>query len=90
MFLLKCCVSQSPYVDEDINWIQQKAKAIELLPFASHVTGYESDRIFMGLSRTKSESTYPKVSKHSRIRDCFGSGMATVPLTKNSMKKVSV
>ena len=30
-----------------------------------HVTGYESDRIFMGLSRTKSERTYPEVSKHS-------------------------
>ena len=61
-------------------YLQQEA--IELLPFASHVTGYESDRIFMGLSRTKSESTYPKVSKRSRIRDCFGSGMATVPLTQ--------
>jgi hypothetical protein len=47
-----------------------------------HVTGYESDRIFMGLSRTKSERTYPKVSKHSGIRDCFGSGMATVPSTQ--------
>jgi hypothetical protein len=61
-------------------YLQQEA--IELLPFASHVTGYESDRIFMGLSRTKSERTYPKVSKHSRIRDCFGSGMATEPSTQ--------
>jgi hypothetical protein len=45
----------------------------------SHVTGCESDKAFMGLSRTKSERTYPEVSKHSGIRDCFGSGMATVP-----------
>jgi hypothetical protein len=29
---------------------------------ASHVTGYESDKAFMGLSRTKSERTYPNVS----------------------------
>ena len=35
----------------------------------SHVTGYESDKAFMGLSRTKSERTYPEVSKHSGIRD---------------------
>ena len=48
----------------------------------SHVTGYESDKAFMGLSRTKSERTYPEVSKHSGIRDCFGSGMATVPSTQ--------
>ena len=47
----------------------------------SHVTGYESDKPCMGLSRTKSERTYPDVSKHSGIRDCFGSGMATVPST---------
>jgi hypothetical protein len=45
----------------------------------NHVTGYESDKAFMGLSRTKSERTYPEVSKHSGIRDRFGSGMATVP-----------
>ena len=45
---------------------------------ASHVTGYESNRAFMGLSRTKSEPTYSKVPKHSGIRDYFGSGMATV------------
>jgi hypothetical protein len=31
----------------------------------SHITGYESDKTFMGLSRTKSERTYPEVSKHS-------------------------
>ena len=48
----------------------------------SYVTGYESDKAFMGLSRTKSERTYPEVSKHSGIRDCFGSGMATVPSTQ--------
>ena len=48
----------------------------------SHVTGYESDKAFMGLSRTKSERTYPEVSKHSGIRDCFGSGMVTVPSTQ--------
>jgi hypothetical protein len=36
----------------------------------------------MGLSRTKCERTYPEVSKHSWIRDCFGSGMATVPSTQ--------
>ena len=48
----------------------------------SHVTGYESDKAFMRLSRTKSERTYPVVSKHSGIRDCFGSGMATVPSTQ--------
>ena len=48
----------------------------------SHVTGYESDRTFMGLSRTKSERTYPEVSKHSGIRDRFGSGIATVPSTQ--------
>ena len=24
MFLLKCCISQSPYADAAINWIQQK------------------------------------------------------------------
>jgi hypothetical protein len=47
--------------------------------FVSHVTGHESDKAFMGLSKTKSERTYPEVSKHSGIRDCFGSGMATVP-----------
>ena len=29
-----------------------------------------------------SQRTYPKVSKHSRIKDCFGSGMATVPSTQ--------
>ena len=51
----------------------------------SHVTGYESDKAFMGLSRTKSECTYPEVSKHSGIRDCFGSGMATVPSTQTEM-----
>jgi hypothetical protein len=39
----------------------------------------------MGLSRTKSERTYPEVSKHSWIRDCFGSGMATVPSTQTEM-----
>jgi hypothetical protein len=33
----------------------------------SHVTGYESDKACMGLSRTKSERTYPEVSKHSGI-----------------------
>jgi hypothetical protein len=27
----------------------------------SYVTGYESDKAFMGLSRTKSERTYPDV-----------------------------
>jgi hypothetical protein len=48
----------------------------------SYVTGYESDKAFMGLSRTKSECTYPEVSKHSGIRDCFGSGMETVPSTQ--------
>jgi hypothetical protein len=48
----------------------------------SHVTGYESDRTFIGLSRTKSERTYPEVSKHSGIRDCFGSGVATVHSTQ--------
>ena len=48
----------------------------------SHVTGYESDKTFMGLSRTKSERTYHEVSKHSGIRDCFGSGMATLPSTQ--------
>ena len=47
----------------------------------SHVTEYESDKALMGLSRTKSERTYPDVSKHSGIRDCFGSGMATGPST---------
>jgi hypothetical protein len=47
-----------------------------------HDTGYESDRTVMGLSRTKSERTYPEVSKHSGIRDCFDSGMATVPSTQ--------
>ena len=36
----------------------------------------------MGLSRTKSERTYPEVSKHLGITDCFGSGMATVPSTQ--------
>ena len=50
----------------------------------SYVTGYESDKAFMGLSRTKSERTYPDVSKHSGIRDCFGSGMATVPSTQTA------
>ena len=49
---------------------------------AGHVTGYESDRAFMGLSRRKSERTYPKASKHSGIRDCFDSRMATVPSTQ--------
>ena len=48
----------------------------------SQVTGYESDRAFMTLSRTKSECTYPEVSKHSGIRDGFGSGMATTPSTQ--------
>ena len=51
----------------------------------SHVTGYESDKAFMGLSRTKSERTYPEVSKHSGIRDCFASGMATVPSIQTEM-----
>ena len=49
---------------------------------ASHVTGYESDITFMGLSRTKGERTYPKVSKHSGIMDGFGSGMAKLPSTQ--------
>jgi hypothetical protein len=35
------------------------------------------------LSKTKSERTYPEVSKHSGIRDCFGSGMAIVPSMQN-------
>jgi hypothetical protein len=48
----------------------------------SHVTGYESDKTFMGLSRTKSEGTYHEVSKHSGIKDCFGSEMATLPSTQ--------
>jgi hypothetical protein len=34
------------------------------------------------LSRTTSERTYHEVSKHSGIRDCFGSGMATLPSTQ--------
>jgi hypothetical protein len=37
----------------------------------------------MALSKTKSERTYPKVSKHSGIRDCFGSRMAIVPSTQD-------
>ena len=49
---------------------------------ASHVTRQESNITFMGLSRTKSERTYPNVSKHSGIRDSFGSGMATIPSTQ--------
>jgi hypothetical protein len=48
----------------------------------SHVTGYESDKAFTGLSRTKTELTYSELSKHSGIRDCFGSGMVTVPSTQ--------
>ena len=48
----------------------------------SRVTGYQSDKTFMGLSRTKIERTYPEVSKHSGNSDCFGSGMATVPSTQ--------
>ena len=36
----------------------------------------------MGLSRRESERTYPKVPKHSGIRNCFGSGMATLPSTQ--------
>jgi hypothetical protein len=36
----------------------------------------------MGLYSRKSERTYPEVSKHSGIRDCFGSGMTTVPSTQ--------
>jgi len=50
---------------------------------ASRVPGYESDKAFMALSKTKGERTYPKVSKHSGIRDCFGSGMTVVPSTQN-------
>ena len=40
----------------------------------------------MGLSRTKSQRTYPKVSTHIRIKDCFGSGMATVPSTQTETR----
>ena len=51
-------------------YLQQEA--IELLPWPSHVTGYECDITFMGLPLTKSECTYPKVSKYAGIEDCFG------------------
>lgn len=48
---------------------------------ASHVTGYESDRKFMGLSRSKSERKYPKVSKQAGIMGFCGSGITKVPST---------
>jgi hypothetical protein len=62
------------------DYLQQEA--LELLPWSAMSPDMKSDKAFMGLSRTKSERTYPEVSKHSGIRDCFGSGMATVPSTQ--------
>ena len=37
----------------------------------------------MTLYKTKSERTYPKVSKQSGIRYCFGSRMAIIPSTQD-------
>ena len=46
---------------------------------ATILESHESDKRCMRISRTHAR-IYPKVSKHLWIRDCFGSGMITVPL----------
>jgi hypothetical protein len=95
MFLLKCCFSRSPCTNPNPNPSTGfNKKRLTYDPYsarlsatggnrattlANHVTQCESDRTFMGLSRTKSERTYPEVSNHSGIRDCFGSRMARYP-----------
>ena len=57
------------------DYLQLEAK--ELLPWTA--MSPNMNRIeHLWDSRTESERTYPKVSKHSGIRDCFGTEMATV------------